>query len=283
MKKTRLGISSYSFPYAVGNQGIPDHMPEKRLDAFGLVDKAAALGVPVLQIADNCPLHELNREKISELSRYARQKGIELEVGMRGLIPEKVREYLEICSILKSSLLRIVIDSEGDEPDTDEIVSRIHELLPYLEKKKVVLGIENHDRLTSETFREIMERCESSYVGMVLDTVNSFGCEEGTWQVVNELAPYTVNFHMKDFQISRIASKLGFEITGTIAGEGRLQFTKLLEVFGDKAKSDYSTILELWMKPEDTIEKTLEKENCWVEKSIFNLKEMLSDHRQFLR
>ena len=43
MKKTRLGISSYSFPYAVGNQGIPDYMPEKRVDAFGLVDKAAAL------------------------------------------------------------------------------------------------------------------------------------------------------------------------------------------------------------------------------------------------
>jgi len=283
MKKTRLGISSYSFPYAVGNQGIPDLIPETRLDAFGLVDKAAALGVPVLQIADNCPLHEMGPEKLFELSRYAQQKGIRIEVGMRGLIPERILEYAQVCSILKSSLLRIVIDSEGDEPDTDEIVRRIREILPDLEERGIVLGIENHDRLTSETFREIMERCESPYVGIVLDTVNSFGCEEGTWQVVKELAPYMVNFHMKDFQITRIASKLGFEITGTVAGEGRLQFPKLLEVFGEQARSDYSTILELWMKPEPTIEQTLEKENCWVEKSIFNLKKMLSDHRQFLK
>jgi len=283
MKKTRLGISSYSYPYAVGATGIPELVPEKKVDAFGLVEKAAELGISVLQIADNCPLHEMSIERLDELSRYAQLNGIQLEAGMKGLKPERILEYAEICSILKSSILRVVIDSEGDQPDTDEIVRRINEVLPCLTEKGIVLGIENHDRLTTETFREIMDRCNNPYLGIVLDTVNSFGCEEGTWQVVNELAPYMVNFHMKDFQIARIPSKLGFEITGTIAGEGRLQFPKLLEVFGEKAKSDYSTILELWMKPEETVEETLEKENCWVEKSIFNLKEMLSDHRQFLK
>ena len=280
MKKTRLGISSYSYPYAVG---IPGFMPEKRLDVFGLVDKAAVLGVPVLQIADNCPLYELDSDKLAELRDYADRKEVEIEVGMKGLIPERVRDYLGICTILGSSLLRVVIDSNGDEPDTDEILRRIKEILPLLEEKKIVLGIENHDRLSAETFREIIEKSASPYIGIVLDTVNSFGCEEGTWQVVNELAPYTVNFHMKDFQIRRIASKLGFEITGTIAGKGRLDFPKLLEVLGEKAQSDYSTILELWMEPEETIEKTIEQENCWVEESIFTLKKMLSENRQFLR
>ncbi|WPP50305.1 hypothetical protein [Catalinimonas niigatensis] len=52
----RLGISSYTYTWAVG---VPGHFPAQRLDVFGLIRKASELGLSCVQIADNLPLHTL--------------------------------------------------------------------------------------------------------------------------------------------------------------------------------------------------------------------------------
>ena len=41
-----------------------------------------------------------------------------------------------------------------------------------------VLGIENHDRFPTSVFQKIMEDNRDERIGIVLDTVNSFACEE---------------------------------------------------------------------------------------------------------
>lgn len=272
--KTRLGISTFSYPYAVG---IPGFLPEHRMDMKELIDKAAELEVQVVQIADNYPLHLLSREEQEEISKYAADKKIALEIGTRGSQCENLVRYIDISQRMNARLLRAVLDSEGDKPCPEEIVRRIGQVLPLLEEKKIVLGIENHDRIESHVFAQIMGELNSSYVGIVLDTVNSFGCEEGTKQVVDELARYTVNFHMKDFRIDRIPSTLGFRITGTIAGEGRLRMKEIVSTLEECGQSDFTTVLELWMEPEPTIEATIQKENCWVEQSVRNMKRILCE------
>ncbi|NTW36601.1 MAG: hypothetical protein HGB17_10810, partial [Syntrophobacteraceae bacterium] len=49
----RLGIGSYTFPWAVG---MPGHRPAQPMTALDLLDKATQLGVGVVQICDNLPL-----------------------------------------------------------------------------------------------------------------------------------------------------------------------------------------------------------------------------------
>lgn len=270
MKRTQLGISSFAYPYAVGVKGYESgyRMSEKEL-----VDEAFRLQVPILQFGDNFPLAELPPVKLHELLDYAKERGVTLEIGMRGLTEERVRRYLKIARVLKANLLRVVIDFERYEPDPATIIQVIKNVLPELEKQMCILGIENHDRLPAWQFGEIVEAVDSPYVGIVLDTVNSFACEENTREVMDRLAHHTVCFHVKDYQIGRIENAMGLEVTGTIAGQGFLDIPNMIDELRRKAKSDFSTILELWMHPERDIEETLMKEKVWVQDSIAYLKE----------
>lgn len=271
-KQTKLGISTFCYPYAVGIAGFE---PVKKMDVKALIDRAKELKVSVVQIGDNYPLHMLTEKELVVLGKYAQERSIELEVGTRGILPENLISYIHIAKLLQSHLLRVVIDSERDKPDFAEIVARIRKVLPMLKENHMILGIENHDRFPSHVFAELIETLDSEYVGIVLDTVNSFACEENTWQVLDTLASYTVNFHMKDFQITRISNSMGLLITGAIAGTGRLDFSRILEVLKKRAQSDFSTIIELWMQPEETIEETIKKEDYWVVQSVANIQQML--------
>lgn len=272
MNQTRIGISSFSYSYAIG---CPGFSPQKPMSAFELLEKAAALQVPVLQIADNLPLDRLSKTDLCALDAQARSLGITLEVGTRGIKREHLQKYVEIAKLLHSSLLRVVIDTKEDEPPVPEIMRRIKSVLPLLEGEGIVLGIENHDRFKSDVFAQIVEESGSSYVGIVLDTVNSFACEENSEQVLNALGKYTVNLHVKDYRIGRIPNAMGLQVTGTPAGEGFLKLPYMLDVLYQNAKQDFSSILELWMPQEDTEAKTLFKENQWVEKSIQYMKHVL--------
>ena len=81
----KLGISSYTFTWAIG---VPGYPTADRLTAFGLLDKAAALDVGVVQIADNLPLDALREDQLAALITRAASLGIQIEVGTRGILPE---------------------------------------------------------------------------------------------------------------------------------------------------------------------------------------------------
>lgn len=272
MRQTKLGISTYSYPYAVG---YPGFMPEQRATPMTLIDKAKRLGVDVLQIADNLPLEQYTPEELERISQYARARGIELEVGTRGIGTEHLTRYVEIAQALDSKLLRVVIDTKDDQPDVDEIVRRLGRILPLLEKRKIVLGIENHDRFKAEVFADLLRRFDSPWLGVVLDTVNSYACEENTQQVLDSLAQYTVNFHVKDYVIERIPNSMGLQVVGVPAGKGFLPVGQVLDRLKREAKQDFSTILELWMPQEKGVEETLHKEEQWVDESIAYLNSVL--------
>ena len=85
-----------------------------------------------------------------------------------------------------------------------------------------MLAIENHDRFPAERLAGIVESIGSPQVGICLDTVNSFGCLEGPEHVAAHLAPFVSSLHVKDFTIRRAGHMMGFEITGTPAGQGML-------------------------------------------------------------
>ena len=105
--------------------------------------------------------------------------------------------------------------------------------------------------------------------------MNSFGALEGPAVVVEALGPLTVNLHLKDFSIRRAGHKMGFAVEGTPAGEGRLDVPWLLgrlRAFG----RDPNAILELWVAPEDDVERTVAKELEWAERSVANLRPLFA-------
>jgi len=267
----RLGISSYTYTWAVGVYGS---MPANPLSAYGLLDRASEASVRIVQIADNLPLEKLTHFELNELKHYASDKGISIEMGGRGLVPAHVMECLEAAGIIESPILRMVIDGEGFEPDLQTIVSIITDFVPELESRSIKLAIENHDRLKAREFERIINSVGSDMVGICLDSVNSMGAGEGFGTVSDILIPYTINLHIKDFTIRRASHKMGIIIEGAPAGKGMMDIPDLLNRTSQTGLCQ-SAVLELWTPPEPEIEATIKKEAKWAVESIDYLKSLI--------
>ncbi|WP_059102717.1 sugar phosphate isomerase/epimerase family protein [Shouchella shacheensis] len=269
----QLGISSYTYTWAVEVPGFP--VPETPLTVPGLIDKAIEQEVKVVQIADNLPLHQLTERELQHCKKYADQAGIHLEVGTRGIEADLLLTYLDIAKTLGSPFVRTIIHMQDGTPSTQETITLLQKIMPAYEKAGVDLAIENHDRHTVDELIEIIEAVGSSRVGICLDTVNSFGALEAPDYVVQQLAPYTLNVHIKDFTVDRVQSQMGFSVVGCAAGEGMLDIDQVLERLSLLGREP-NVILELWTPFEDSIEQTLEVEEEWANRSITFLKERLS-------
>jgi sugar phosphate isomerase/epimerase len=190
---------------------------------------------------------------------------------MRGLIKTMVLKYLEIASRLHADILRVVIDAGDFKPALSEIIQVIREILPALREREIRLAIENHDRISAGEFRQIIEETDLDWVGICLDSVNSLGKGEGFFEVAGKLLPYTINLHIKDYTIKRMEHQMGFQVTGTIAGQGMLPIKWLFNEVGKYGRC-HSAILELWPPPEKDVEATIRKEELWVGESISYLR-----------
>jgi 3-oxoisoapionate decarboxylase len=277
----RLGISSFTYPWAVGRPGYaPSFLPEQPMTAIALVQRAAGLGVSVLQVCDNLPLHGLAPSELDAFARRAREAKVDIEVGTRGM--ENVPAYLELAGRLGSPIVRLVVDSADWQPTEEELVAELRRQLPECHRLGVSIAIENHGRHTATELVAILEAVGDAHVGMCLDVANSFGALEGPKVVVETLAAYAINLHIKDFVVRRLSHSLGYIIEGCAPGEGRLDAPWLVEQLvragKDRADRPLSVILEQWTPPEPTLEATLAKEAAWADKGVAYLKQVLAVH-----
>src|SRR5205823_922316 len=186
----------YTYVWSVGVPGYPP--PPRPLTAAGLLDKAAELGVRVVQIADNLPLDRLTDAERDDLLARARRLGVSLEVGTRGCRPDHLRRYLRIAERLGSPVLRTILDADDHEPTPAEAVELLRAVAPEFKRAGVCLAVENHDRFRAAPLAEIFERVGSPAVGLCLDTANSIGCVENVETLLRVLGRWVVNLHVKD-------------------------------------------------------------------------------------
>lgn len=267
----KLGISSYTYTWAIGVPGYPVTDP---LSALGLLDNAVELDVSVVQIADNLQLNALEKGDLSALVAGAAARGIQVEVGTRGIQPAHLSTYLNLAQRFDSPILRVVIDTADHHPSVPEVITLLRESLSLFVESDMILAIENHDRFSVKDFAQILETFDSPYLGICLDTVNSFGALEGPEVVLETLGPWTVNLHVKDFNIRRADHMMGFTIEGAPAGQGRLDVPWLLEKLKPYER-DFNAILELWPPSEKNIIETIAKEALWAQESIDYLKQFI--------
>jgi len=265
----KAGISSYAFTWAIG---VPGKEPEKPMTIFELITLAVELDVKVVQVVDNLPLEKFSVEELNEIKKFADQSGVKIEVGARGMTAERLQQYIQIARLMGSPILRFVIDQKGFQPSMNEIHSIIKEAIPALQANSIILAIENHDRLLTTDFVEMVEKSLGNQVGICLDTVNSMGAGEGLETVINRLAPLTVNLHVKEFSVERVFHQMGFIIEGKPLGKGMLPLAELITKVSSRCQS---AILEQWTPPEQTIEETIRKEKDWALESISYLKSTL--------
>lgn len=259
----KIGISSWTYTWHIGVAGYP--LPENRMDVFALLEKAHVLGADVLQIADNLPLEKLQKKDLLRLRQTADAWDIALEVGTKGIRPEKLTAFFEIAEMLGSPIVRTLLHDEHGCPSLDEAEQNIRAVLPVLHQKQLTLAVENHDFFSVEQLRTLMERIGDPRVRICLDPVNNLAQGESSGDVLRTLGEYTVNFHCKDYTIFRKPSNLGFDVVGCAAGDGLLNLPRWMHYFEGQ---DISFIVELWTPWQETIEATCALENRWAEQSM---------------
>ena len=269
----KLGIGSYAYAW---NIGVPGLIPEHPMDVFEFVKTASVQGAQVVQIGDNLPLHKLKPTVMESLVQVCRELKVAVEVGTRGLHTKRLKRYFEIAQQFQSPFLRLVVDDKGFEPTVKEVVGEIRSLLPVIKETGIILAIENHDRFKARQLAGIIESTDPQLVGVCLDTANSLGAGEGIEEVMQHLAPYTVNLHVKDFAVSRVPSNMGFTVNGCPAGRGIIDIPGLLERLS-KNQNFYSVTLELWSDLMDDLPQTIAREHRWVAKSMNYLSDVVSD------
>lgn len=269
----KLGIGTYTFTWALG---VPAHQPLRSLAALGVLGQAKSLGVRVAQFCDNLPLVGLEPAELEAFSALARENGIAVELGTRGVAADNLLAHLRLAQQLGAPFVRLVVDTKHHEPSPAETIAALQPVVARFADAGVKLALENHDRFSSATLAEIVEALGTGQVGICLDTVNSFGALEGPEVVVKTLAPYTLNLHVKDFTIQRVNSQMGFAVNGCAAGQGRLNVPWLLEQLR-AAGREVNAILELWTPFGPTLEETLERERVWAEQSVSYLRTLIPD------
>ncbi len=269
----RLGISSYTYTWAVG---VPGYPPPRPMTVMDLVEQAAKLGVSVVQIADNLPLDRLSPSGLNALRQRATELEISIEVGTRGIAPDHLHTYLQLAQCLQSPILRVVVDTADHHPSEREVAETISLLIPAFGQAGVCLAIENHDRFGVNALVRILERLGSAHVGICLDTANSLSALEGPRAVVEALGPWTVNLHVKDIVVRRASHSMGFIIEGRPVGRGQLDVPWLLQRLRGMGR-DPNAILELWTPPEEMVLETMAKEAAWAATSVEYLRRLIPD------
>jgi sugar phosphate isomerase/epimerase len=271
----RLGISSYTYTWAIG---VPGYPPASPMGAIGLLHRAAALDVGLVQFADNLPLDQLSRTELDRFQQAASELRVSIEVGTRGVTPDHLRVYLALAGRFRSPIVRVVVDTADHRPSEAEIVAALRAVVPEYERAGVCLAIENHDRFKARALTRLLEQIDSSSVGICLDTVNSFGALEGPEAVLAELGPWVVNLHVKDFAIARPDHKMGFTVEGRPAGQGRLDVPWLLGILRGLGR-DPNAILELWTPPQEDLAATIALEEDWAAASVEYLRGWIPGER----
>ncbi len=263
----QLGLSSYTYGWAVGVRG---HPPAQPLDELGLLAKARQRRVGLVQIGDNLPLHTFPSERIDRLATESTRLGLRLEIGARGLTTGRLAEYAALARRLSARLIRFVIDDADYQPQPETVIRILREAEPEL--AGLTLGLENHDRFPVAVLRKVVDAVDSERVGICLDTANSLGAGEGIGHVVATLAPVTVNLHIKDFAVARLPHQMGFTVTGRPAGQGLLDIRGLLSQLIPYPRCA-TAILELWTPPEESLAATIAKEDRWAAESLEHLRD----------
>lgn len=260
----RLGISSFIYRYATSPER-PDGSP---MSAATLLKRAYALGLQVVQFADNLPLHRLEATTLAALRDLAAELGIGIEVGTRGLDPSLLEAYIALAAFFQSRALRLVLD----EPHPERIREALTWLQPRLREAGIPLAIENHGSLLAPHLAEIVAALDDPLIGFCVDTANNLILLERPLETVSSLASKALQLHLKDYVVQK--APVGYRITGCILGDGQLDIPKVLALLRP-AERGLDVFLESWMDPAPTWEETLLQEEQWISECVARAKRFL--------
>lgn len=240
----RLGIGSFAYRYAVGVAGFA---PQKPMSMETFAGKAKELGYQGIQICENFCYAEQEPDRLKKAAEYISRQGLSVELGMNGIFGGALDRHLDLCHVFGSNLLRAVTGRGDMEQELlyQEAFKTIQNVMPRLERERIVLGLENHFDLTTDNIVRLIREFDSPWVRAIYDTTNSIGFIEPPDETLKKLLPYCVSIHIKDYEMQK--AEAGYQMVGKILGTGQLDVREVVSKV-KKISSIRSMVLEMTIR-----------------------------------
>ena len=105
--------------------------------------------------------------------------------------------------------------------------AKLARAIPVLERNKMPLGLENHKDWTVEQMVPLLKSYSSEYLGTCIDWGNNMSLCDDPMDLVEQLAPFCINSHIKDMAVEEYAD--GFYLAEVPLGQGMLPLKKMLD------------------------------------------------------
>jgi sugar phosphate isomerase/epimerase len=256
-----IGLSSYAFFWQ-----LSDRVSEP-LSIHEALEQTAALGVELFQICDYAPLEAMTGQELESVRATADSLGLNLELGTKGIQPEHLRRFLQIAGILHAPLLRTMFNVPGHTPAADEAVAIFTEVLPEFQAAGVKIAVETYEQVPTARILDVIRRVDSTYLGICSDPANTVAALELPRDVIDAVAPYVLNMHIKDFAFSRKEGWVGFTYSGAPLGDGLLDYDYMAGKLQPKERK-ISQIIEHWLPWQASAEETIRLEKQWTQQSL---------------
>jgi 3-oxoisoapionate decarboxylase len=269
----KVGISSYTFPWAIG---FKDAAPQVPLKPMNLLEKAVELGVGLVQFGPNMPLDRLPERELRDLTKHATTWNIDLEMATVGITPETLRDQIQFARKLDMILLKTTPEHpKGCVPMRTVISSCLREIVNDLANQEMGLAIDN-SCIPAPELNELLESIRSPWLGAALDTATPMALLQG-WQISTRvLAHRTLCLHIKDFTVQPAPHGMGFSVKGCPVGKGQLNIPWLVESFA-ALRIEPSAIVESWTPEQQTLEETIALEDAWAKQSVNYIRRFVPD------
>lgn len=210
----QVGLAAYSlrkyFAFSRGKSQTPDR-DGKPLDMYRFIDYCVSQDLDAAELTSYFFDPAITDEQFLDLKRYAFVRGIDISgtaignnftIGAGAKLDaeiEKAKQWIDRAGLLGAPHIRLFAGTgkqlQQDPQRMKEACDAIRVCADYASRRGVFIGIENHGNLTSDQMLEIMNRVESPWVDINLDTGNFWS--EDPYRDLEKCAPFAVNVQVK--------------------------------------------------------------------------------------
>ncbi|ROR72421.1 sugar phosphate isomerase/epimerase family protein [Bogoriella caseilytica] len=268
-----IGLGTYAFFWEMSSRA-----PEP-LDLAGAFCATREHGLGLFQICDYDPLTELPGGELAEAAATARDLGLAVELGTKGIEAGRLREFLRLAGVFDATLVRSMLYAPGSRPSLTEAEAMLREVLPAYADAGVTLALETYEQVATTELAGLIESIASPHLGICLDPGNVVARLESPRDAVERAAPLTVNVHVKDFAFTRTAGWVGFNYAGAPMGSGLHDYPHLLHTVRP-AERGINEVVEHWLPWQGDPATTIATEREWTRTTVEYLREI---HRRSTR
>ncbi|WES63092.1 TIM barrel protein [Microbacter sp. GSS18] len=256
-----IGLGTYAYFWQHS-----DRVPAP-LSLIGAFEDTKAQGVDLFQICDYAPLESMTDAELRDAAAAARDLGLTIELGTKGIEPERLARFLEIAGVFDARLVRSMLYSPDTRPTLAEGEAWLRQALPAYEAAGVTLALETYEQLATADLVGLVERVGSEQLGICLDPGNVVARLERPRDCVEATASLVKNVHVKDFAFARQPGWVGFTYSGARMGEGLHDYLHLLETVRPRERG-VNEIVEHWLPWQGDAETTIRTERDWTRATI---------------